>query len=107
MEPENIKWTSKCVIFIGIWLDVLDIVEFCSWSISIQIQLKEIQSLNVHLNRKLPKNCVNTFRSVALSMQKKKNRPGYFGNIPNPSLKNTIMMVSTDAIKCNCLVVGL
>ena len=68
----------------GIWLDVLDIVEFFSWGISIQTQLNEIQSLNGLLNIKQPNHCVNTFRPVAFTTQN--NRPGYFGNGPNPSL---------------------
>ena len=88
----------------GLWIDVIDILECLSWSISIQIQLKEIQSLNVRLNRKRKNHCVNTFRPVALSMQN--NCPGYFGNSPNPSLNYTILMVSTDATEDNCLVVG-
>ena len=89
----------------GIWLDVLDIVEFLSWSISIKIQLKYIQSLNGRLNSKQTKHCVDTFRLAALSMQK--NRPGCFGNITNPSLNNTILMVSTNATGVNFLVVGV
>ena len=89
----------------GIWLDVLDILEFWSWSISIQIQLKEIKYLNGRLNIKRSKHCLNTFRPLALSMQN--NRLGYFVNSTNPFLNNTIMMVRTDAIEGNCLVVGI
>ena len=85
-----------------IWIDVLDIIEFCSWIISIQIKLNKIQSLNGLLNSKRPNNCVNKFRPVALSMQK--NHPGYFGKIPKPSLNNIILMVITNATEANCLV---
>ena len=88
-----------------IWIDVLDIVEFCSLSISIQIQLKEIKLFNGRLNRKRKNHCVNKFRPVALSMQM--NCPGYFGNSPDPSLNNTILMGSTNTTEGNCLVVGV
>ena len=110
MEPDcrciiqSIKWISKCVIFVGIWIDVLGIVEFRSWSISIQIQSKAVQSINDRLHSKRPKHCVNTFGPVTLIMQK--NRPGCFVNIPKPLLNNTILMVSTDATEGNCLVAG-
>ena len=93
------------MIFVGIWLDILDMVEFHSWSISIQIKLKEIQSLNGRLNIKRSKHCVDTFGPVAFIMQK--NHPGYFGNSPNPSLKNTILMVITNATAGNFLFFGV
>ena len=101
----NINWTYKFVILVGIRLVLLDILSFCSLSIYIKIQLKVIQSLNGCLNSKRPNYCFNTFRTLFLSIQN--NRPGYFDNILNPLLNNTILMVSPDATEGNCLVFGV
>ena len=67
---QNINWKSKCVIFMGICLDVLDNVEFPSFSVSIQIQLKEIQSINVHLNSKRPKSLCKQIQASSIEHEK-------------------------------------